>query len=100
MTTEQQILSELAALHQKLLFIHKDVLTIDEASVFTGLATGTLKEYVFKKKIGAWKPGVGHSAKLYFEKADLLSYMRQNRVKSNEEISTEAATYSFKRKSA
>lgn len=98
--TDLELLSAIRTEFQKLAFIHKDILTIDEAAAFTGLETGTLKNYVYRKILGAYKPGKGHSAKLYFLKADLESYMMQNRIKSDLEISAEAATFTKKRKTA
>lgn len=94
-SADLQILSQIESLFQKYAFIHKDVLTIEEASVFTGLKADTLRQYVHKKKIGAYKPGRGKSAKLYFEKSELEKYMRGNRIESNEDLESRAATHSF-----
>lgn len=97
---ESDFLSRIESLFQKYAFLNKDTLTIEEASRFTGLTTGTLKNYVFQKKIGAFKPGVGHSAKLYFDKRELEQYMRQNRILSDMELESQAATFTFKKQSA
>lgn len=97
--TPHQLSEIKAEIRRTALIPFKDILTIEEASAFTGLTIGTLKNYVFQKKIGAYKPGVGHSAKLYFDKGELESYMRQNRISSDADITAKATTYNFKKAS-
>lgn len=61
------------------------LLTIDEAAKFLSLAKQTVYQLVSKGEI----PHKKRSKRLYFSKVELLEYLNQGRVKSNQEIEAE-----------
>ncbi|MCH2229849.1 MAG: helix-turn-helix domain-containing protein [Crocinitomicaceae bacterium] len=78
---------------------HEDpnkLLNIDEASDFLNLAKPTVYSMVSKGEI----PYMKRSRRLYFSKIDLLQYVRQGRVKTNDEIKEYALNYVSQKKGA
>lgn len=72
------------------LFIHKTVLSFEEASKFLNLS----KSYLYKLTSGGLIPHYKPQGKmLYFEKAELEEWLRRNPVRSKQEIKDSAATY-------
>lgn len=70
----------------------KEVLNLEDVSQYTGFSKQTLYNLVHKKEIPHYKPTGG---KLFFVKAELLSFLKKNRVSSNEEISRKATKHSL-----
>jgi hypothetical protein len=66
-----------------------DILNIAEASSFLKLKITTLYEKTSRKLIPHFKKG----NKLYFNRAELLDWIRNGKVKTQPEIAREAATY-------
>lgn len=78
---------------------HEDpnkLFNIDEASDFLNLAKPTVYSMVSKGEI----PYMKRSRRLYFSKQDLLEYVRQGRVKTNDEIKEYALEYVSQKKGA
>lgn len=103
MTTasEQLILSELARLHEELYLMHKDVLTEQEAARWIGKKVSTLRSLTSRRVIAFHKPGgMNGTSDSYFLKTDLNEYMTRNRVRSQVEKDSQAASFNFKRRSA
>ena len=72
------------------LFIHKNVLSFEEACKFLNLS----KSYLYKLTSGGHIPHYKPQGKmLYFEKVELEEWLRQNPVRSKQEIKDMAATY-------
>lgn len=72
------------------LFIHKNVLSFEEASKFLNLS----KSYLYKLTSGGLIPHYKPQGKmLYFEKAELEEWLRQNPVRTKQEVKDMAATY-------
>jgi len=69
---------------------------IDEASKYLNLAKPTVYSMVSKGEI----PYMKRSRRLYFSKQDLLEYVRQGRVKTNDEIKEYALEYVSQKKGA
>ena len=99
---EDQILKELQELKKLILSTAKEskkvilldvkpVLTVAEASLYTGLSKSTLYKLATKKDIPYYKSQGGKIT--FFDKEELNKWMTQCRVKTNREIETEAATY-------
>ena len=65
----------------------KDVLTLEEAAKFMGIARSSLYKLTHEQLIPFFKP---NGKMVFFEKADLVAWMKQNRVSSKKEIATEA----------
>ena len=65
----------------------KEVLTVEEAAKFMGMARSTLYKMTCEQSIPFYRP---NGKMIFFEKADLLSWIRRNRVSTQEEIGQEA----------
>lgn len=75
---------------EKSVLLSKNVLTFDEAVMFTGLAKSYLYKLTASGKIPHYKP----SGKLiYFDRAELEKWMLRNPVKIAEEIEQQAIDY-------
>lgn len=75
---------------QKLLIANKDVLTIDEVSAYTGLSKSYLYKLTSSNRIPFSKP---FNKLVYFNRKEIEEWLLQNRVKTNDEIEMETATY-------
>lgn len=67
----------------------KEVLTVEEAAVFTGYTTKGIYTMTSEKRIPHYKK----NSKLYFRKQELVEWMTQRKVLTNDEINAKAATY-------
>ena len=65
----------------------KDILTVEEAAKFMGIARSSLYKMTHEQTIPFYKP---NGKMIFFEKSDLLAWVRKNRVSSEAEISEEA----------
>ena len=72
---------------EQLLHQGKDVLTLEEAAKFMGIARSSLYKMTHEQTIPFYKP---NGKMIFFEKSDLLAWGRKNRVSSEAEISEEA----------
>ncbi len=68
----------------------KEVLTFEEATVYTGLSKSWLYKLTSTKQIPHYKP----CGKLcYFDRVELDAWIKQNRVSTTEEIEMQAQAY-------
>ena len=65
----------------------KEILTVEEAAKFMGIARSSLYKMTHEQTIPFYKP---NGKMIFFEKSDLLAWVRKNRVSSEAEISEEA----------
>lgn len=65
----------------------KEVLTVEEAAKFMGMARSSLYKMTSDQSIPFYRP---NGKMIFFEKSDILSWIRKNRVSSREEIEEEA----------
>ena len=65
----------------------KEVLTVEEAAKFMGMARSSLYKMTTDQTIPFYRP---NGKMIFFEKSDILSWIRKNRVSSREEIEEEA----------
>lgn len=72
---------------EHLLHQGKDVLTLEEAAKFMGIARSSLYKMTHEQTIPFYKP---NGKMIFFEKSDLLAWVRKNRVSSETEIAEEA----------
>jgi excisionase family DNA binding protein len=72
---------------EKHLFIHKNILSFEEASEFLNLSKSYLYKLTSTGQIPHYKP---QGKMLYFEKAELEAWLRKNPVKTGEQIVQEA----------
>ena len=77
---------------ERTLFQTKNVLSFEEASMFLNLS----KSYLYKLTAGNLIPHYKPQGKmLYFEKAELEAWLRQNPVKTKAQIMREAQAYTM-----
>lgn len=75
--------------------IQKNVLTFDEACVFSGLSKSYLYKLTSAQKIPHYKP----SGKLiYFNREELEAWLLQNRVSTSDELENKAQAYCMSNK--
>lgn len=72
----------------------KPVLTMDEATIFTGLSKSYLYKLTCRKRIPYYK-NKGMKG-IYFKREELEAWMTQERVATQEEIEQEAIRYTVK----
>ena len=65
----------------------KEVLTVEQAAKFMGMARSSLYKMTSDQTIPFYRP---NGKMIFFEKSDILSWIRKNRVSSREEIEEEA----------
>lgn len=68
----------------------KNVLTLDDVSLLTGLSKSWLYKATCKHEIPFYKP---NGKQIYFDRKEIEDWMRQGRVKTNAELEQEAANY-------
>ena len=79
---------------EQMLFLTKNVLSFDEASKFLNLS----KSYLYKLTSGNLIPHYKPQGKmLFFERADLEAWLRQNPIKTQAQIEQEAQKYVLNR---
>jgi excisionase family DNA binding protein len=88
---EEKILDELQQIKQFTLIGAKQALTTSDAALLTGLSKSCLYKMVWAKKIPYYKSQGGKLT--YFDKEELNGWMLQHRVKTADELETEAITY-------
>ena len=88
---EDKVLTELQELKKLTLLGAKEALTMEDAALITGLSKSHLYKCVGKKLIPYWKSQGGKFT--YFNKDELTAWMLQRRIKTNDEVESEAATY-------
>ena len=68
----------------------KEVLTLEEAALFMGISKSSLYKMTHKHDVPFYRP---NGKLIYFEKAELLNWMRQNRCMSVAETKDAAAQH-------
>lgn len=87
--TNKDLLTRIETL-ERLVFLAKEVLSLEEASIYLDISRSTLYKMTSAKQIPHYKP---NGKIIYFKKSELNSWMRQNPVKSLAQIEEDAATY-------
>jgi excisionase family DNA binding protein len=77
------IQEQLEEIRKYTLLSAKNALTIDEASLLTGLSVNTLYKMTSDKRIPHYKPS---NKLLYFKKSELENWMLTNRMITTEEV--------------
>ena len=65
----------------------KDVLTLEEASLYTGISRSTLYKLTRAHEIPDYKP---HGKLILFERKELIAWVRANRIAAKDENEDEA----------
>ena len=72
---------------ENLCYSAKEVLNLEEAASFLGIAKSTLYKLTHENRIPFYKPA---GKLIYFEKSVLLEWIRSNRIMSEAELQEEA----------
>ena len=90
---EEKILTELEAIKQYSMLAAKNVLNFDDAVVITGLSKSHLYKLTCTHQIPHYKP---NGKQIYFDRAELEAWMKQNRVATQLEAEQQAINYIVK----
>lgn len=85
-----EILAKLEAIERNTLLAAKNVLTIDDLIVLTGLSKSTIYRMTSNGEIPHYKPRGGY---IYFDRKEIEDWQKKNRVSTADEINAQAATY-------
>ena len=94
MGENKEIMQQLAEIKALTLLAAKDMLTMDDAVLYTGLGKSYLYVLTCKNKIPYYKP---NGKTLYFKKAELNDWLSRNRVGTIDEAESDAALYVAKK---
>lgn len=86
----KELTERLARLESLLLTGTKEVLTLDECSMFTGYSKNHLYRLTSQRVIPFYKPMGGT---IYFKKQEIEEWLLQNRQATEAEINSKATTY-------
>ena len=91
---EEQILMKLEAIERYSLLAAKNVLCFDDVVLLTGLSKSHLYKLTCTNQIPHYKPNGKH---VYFDRAEVEDWMKQNRVATQAEAEQKAVAYSVKK---
>lgn len=74
--------------------LYKEVLTANEASELLGIAKSYLYKLTYRHEIPFYRP---NGKLIYFERTDLMAWMRRNKVNTDEQMRRDAIQYSIVR---
>lgn len=86
----KELTERLARLESLLLTGTKEVLTLDECSMYTGYSKNHLYRLTSQRAIPFYKPMGGT---IYFKKKEIEEWLLQNRHATEAEINSKATTY-------
>ncbi|HAC22943.1 MAG TPA: hypothetical protein DCF91_12780 [Porphyromonadaceae bacterium] len=84
------IQSQLARIEAYSLLAAKNVLTLEDVVLLTGFSKGYLYKLTSKQQIPFYKPG---GKQMYFDRAEVENWLKQNKVSTIEEIDHKATTF-------
>ena len=85
-----EILEYLKKVETNSLLAAKKVLNIDDVAALTGLSKSHLYKMTCRKEIPYYKP---NGKLVYFDRAEVEAWMKQNRVNTKQEAAQQAAKY-------
>lgn len=92
---EEMILERLEAIERNSLLAAKNVLTIDDVALLTGLSKSHIYKLTCSKQIPFYRP---NGKLVYFDRLELESWLKQNRVNTTAEAEQQAIAYVVKHK--
>jgi len=88
---EEKVLNELQEIKQLTLIGVKKALTMSDCALITGLSKSHLYKLVCRKAIPYYKSDGGKLT--YFDKSEVEAWQLQHRIKTTDELETEATGY-------
>ena len=92
---EEIILSKLEAIERNTLLASRNVLTIDDAALLTGMSKSHLYKLTCSKQIPFYRP---NGKLVYFDRQELEGWLKQNRVNTEKETEQAALCYVMRNK--
>ena len=92
---EEIILSKLEAIERNTLLASKNVLTIDDVALLTGMSKSHIYKLTCSKQIPFYRP---NGKLVYFDRQELEGWLKQNRVNTTAEAEQAAITYVMRNK--
>ena len=86
---EERILAELATIKQLTLLSAKNVLTLEDVCLLTGISKSAIYKLTSGREIPFFKKGKF----VFFDRAEIELWMKENRVKTNSELQKDALAY-------
>lgn len=93
----EEIQKQLEEIKSLSLLAAKKILSIEDAAALTGLSKSHLYHLTRERKIPHYKP---QGKVIYFDRAELEAWMKQNRVNSTAEANQMAAAYNLNGKTS
>ena len=87
---EKAIIDRLQRIEQYTLLSAKNVLSLEDVAALTGLSKSHLYKLTCTHQIPFYKP---NGKQIYFDRGEVESWMKQNRVATQAEIEAQAVTY-------
>ena len=87
---EEKILEQLSRIEKYSLLSAKNVLSLDDVSVLTGLSKSHLYKLTCSHRIPHYKP---NGKLVYFDRGEIENWMKQNRIASEDEVEQGAINY-------
>lgn len=85
----EEIKKQLDRIERYSLLAAKNVLVLDDVSLLTGLS----KSYLYKLTCSHQIPHYKNAKIIYFDRAEIEAWMKQNRVATESEVEQKAANY-------
>ena len=86
----KNVFDKLTAIETLLLATQPKPLTLKEAAAFLDFSRSYLYRLTSQGRVPCYKP---EGKRVYFDRADLVKWLKRNRIRPQEEIAEEAATY-------
>jgi len=86
---ETEIFNKLDRIEYYCLLAAKKVLNLSDVALLTGLSKSHLYKLTCEHRIPCYKPG----KHIYFDRAEIEDWMKQNRVATDQEINQKASNY-------
>lgn len=87
---EAKIIEQLNRIEQYALLSAKNVLSLDDVAALTGLSKSHLYKLTCTHQIPYYKP---NGKQIYFDRGEVESWLKQNRVATEQEIEAMATAY-------
>ena len=87
---EEKIIEQLNRIEKYSLLSAKNVLTLDDVALITGLVKSYIYKLTSSNQIPHYKP---NGKLIYFDRAEVEAWMKQNRIGTIQEAELAASTY-------
>ena len=82
--------------HPPVITLKKELITMQEAALYTGLSLGTMYKLTHRKRIPYYKSKFGK--RIYIKLPELIKWMSSIRIKTDDELESDVASYCVTKK--